>query len=143
MKLTQIKIIEWFLRLSLSAGFLSAVADRFGLWRKDLSVWGNWDNFIAYTKALNPLVPQPLIPALGGVVTGLEIIFAIALLTNYKTAFFARCSGYLLLLFALAMTFAIGIKAPFDYSVFCASAASFALGLLITAERRNAESLNC
>lgn len=142
MKLPQIKIIEWFLRLSLSAGFLSAVADRFGFWRKDLSVWGNWDNFIVYTKSLNPLVPQPLIPALGGAVTGLEVIFAIALLTNYKTALFARCSGYLLLLFALAMTFAIGIKAPLDYSVFCASAASFALGLLITAKRRNAESLN-
>ena len=90
MKLTQFKIIEWFLRLSLSAGFLSAVADRFGLWRKDLSAWGNWDNFIAYTKTLNPLVPQPLISVLGGVATALEVIFAIALLTNYKTVFFAK-----------------------------------------------------
>jgi len=142
MKLTQFEIIEWFLRLSLSAGFLSAVADRFGLWRKDLSAWGNWDNFIAYTKTLNPLVPQPLISVLGGVATSLEVIFAIVLLTNYKTAFFARCSGYLLLLFALAMTFSKSIKVPLDYSVFCALAASFALGLLITTKRQNAESIN-
>ena len=142
MKLTQFEIIEWFLRLSLSAGFLSAVADRFGLWRKDLSAWGNWDNFIAYTKTLNPLVPQPLISVLGGVATSLEVIFAIVLLTSYKTAFFARCSGYLLLLFALAMTFSKSIKVPLDYSVFCASAASFALGLLITTKRQNAESIN-
>ena len=138
MKLTQYKIIEWFLRLSLSAGFLSAVADRFGLWPKDLSVWGNWDNFIAYTKTLNPFVAQPLISVLGSVVTALEVILAIALLTNYKTVFFARCAGYLLLLFALAMTFFSSIKAPLDYSVFCASAAAFALGLLITTKHRNA-----
>ncbi len=88
---------------------------------------------------MNPLVPQPLIAVLGGIVTALEIILAIALLTNYKTVFFARCSGYLLLVFALAMTFSNSIKAPLDYSVFCASAASFALGLLIKTKRQGAE----
>lgn len=139
MKFPQHKIIEWFLRLSLSAGFLSAVADRFGFWGKEFSAWGNWDNFIAYTKELNPLVPDSLIPILGGVATGLEVIFAVALLTNFKTSFFATCSGFLLLLFALAMTFSKSIKVPLDYSVFCASAAAFALSVLITSKQHKGE----
>jgi hypothetical protein len=36
----------------------------------------------------------------------------------------------LLLVFALAITFATGIKGAFDYSVFSASAAAFALSLM-------------
>lgn len=118
MKISKHKIIEWFLRVALSAGFLSAVADRFGLWSKGLSVWGNWDNFIAYTQTLNPIVPDSLIPFLGGIATFLEVVFAIGLLTNFKTALVAQCSGFLLLLFALAMTFSTGIKPPLDYSVY-------------------------
>ncbi len=54
MKTTEQKIVEWFLRIALSLGFLSAVADRFGLWGKEVSAWGNWENFIAYTQKLNP-----------------------------------------------------------------------------------------
>lgn len=110
--------------------FLSAVADRFGLWAKDVSAWGNWDNFIAYTQELNPVVPNSLIPFIGGIATFLEIVFAIGLLINFKTSLFAKGSGFLLLLFALAMAFSKSIKAPLDYSVFCASAAAFALSLL-------------
>jgi uncharacterized membrane protein YphA (DoxX/SURF4 family) len=130
MKNSQGKIIEWFLRLSLSAGFLSAVADRFGLWNKQVSVWGNWDNFLAYTATLIPFVPKSLVPIPAALATALEILFAIALLTNFKTVFFAKCSGALLLSFALAMTFSVGIKAPLDYSVFAGAAAAFALSLL-------------
>mgnify|MGYP003720871445 CR=1 FL=1 len=44
------KIIKLFLRLAISIGFLSAVADRFGLWNKDVSVWGNWDNFLNFVN---------------------------------------------------------------------------------------------
>lgn len=41
----KVKLVKLFLRLSTGVGFLSAVADRFGLWSKELAVWGNWDNF--------------------------------------------------------------------------------------------------
>jgi hypothetical protein len=131
MKFTKYKIIEWFLRLSLSAGFLSAVADRFGIWNSNISVWGNWENFIAYTKHLNPLLPESLIPTLGILVTALEIIFGMALLTNFKTVFIAKYSGLLLFLFGLAMAFSDSIKAPLDYSVFSGAAAAFALSLIV------------
>lgn len=48
------KMVKIFLRLALSAGFLSAVADRFGIWSKEVSVWGNWDSFLNYTQVINP-----------------------------------------------------------------------------------------
>lgn len=130
MKISEIKIVEWFLRLSLSAGLLSAVADRFGLWDKAHSAWGNWGNFVTYTKTLNPLFPDAVIPFLAGISTFLEIAFGIGLLLNFKTAVVAKGCGCLLLLFALAMTFSNSIKAPLDYSVFCASAAAFALSVI-------------
>jgi thiosulfate dehydrogenase (quinone) large subunit len=130
MKISENKIVEWFLRFALSLGLLSAVADRLGFWPKAISVWGNWENFVAYTQKINPIVPSALIPLLAYTATALEIIFGFLLLTKFKTVWIAKGTGYLLLLFALAMTFSNGIKAPLDYSVFCASAGAFALSFL-------------
>ncbi|MBI1306884.1 MAG: DoxX family protein [Bacteroidetes bacterium] len=124
------KFIKLFLRLTISCGFLSAVADRFGLWNKDISVWGNWDNFLAYTELINPWFPKPFIPVVAIIATAAEITFAIALLAGFKTELFAKLSGILLLLFALSMTFSTGIKGAFDYSVYAASASAFALSLM-------------
>lgn len=122
--------IKLFLRFAISASFLSAVADRLGWWSKDVSVWGNWKNFLDYTQVINPWIPSSLIPAIGGLATAAEIIFALFLIIGFKTELFARLSGFLLLLFALSMTFSTGIKGPFDYSVFTAAAAAFALSLM-------------
>lgn len=124
------KIIKLFLRFSIAIGFLSASADRLGMWPKQYSAWGNWNSFLEYTQVLNPWVPEALIPTLGGIATGAEIIFAIFLIIGYKTELFAKLSGILLFIFALSMTFSIGIKSAFDYSVFTASAAAFALSLM-------------
>tara|TARA_R110002073_G_scaffold220418_1_gene380581 strand:+ start:67839 stop:68264 length:426 start_codon:yes stop_codon:yes gene_type:complete len=121
------KIVKLFLRFSLAAGFLSAVADRFGLWPADISVWGTMDNFFAYTELINPIVPKSLISPLGIIATGAEVIFGVLLIIGFKTELIAKLSGYLLLLFACAMTFSTGVKGAFDYSVFVASAAAFAL----------------
>jgi thiosulfate dehydrogenase [quinone] large subunit len=124
------KLVKVFLRLTISAGFLSAVADRFGFWSKENSAWGNWENFLAYTKVLNPRVPESLLEPVAIIATVLEIIFAVLLLAGFKTELIARLSGYLLLLFGLSMIFSVGIKAPLDYSVFTGAAACFALSLL-------------
>ena len=124
------KIIKLFLRIAIAMGFLSAVADRFGLWGKEVSVWGNWDSFLDYTKIINPWLPVSLIPAIGVVATTAEILFALCLLVGYKTELFARLSGLLLLLFALSMTFSLGIKGALDFSVYSASAGAFALSLI-------------
>ncbi|MGO3182312.1 MAG: DoxX family protein [Aequorivita sp.] len=124
------KIIKLFLRLAIAAGFLSASADRFGLWPQDVSAWGNWNSFLEYTEILNPWFPVSFIPTLAIVATALEIIFALLLIIGFKTELVARLSGILLLIFALSMTFSTGIKGAFDFSVFTASAAAFALSLI-------------
>jgi len=135
MKLPEQKIIEWFLRIALSASFLSAVADRFGLWRKELSAWGNWDNYIAYTRTLIPFLPNSIIQFAGIAGTLLEVACGIGLLTNYRTSLLAKCSGFLLLSFALAMTFSTSVKGPLDYSVFTASAAAFSLSVILSQKK--------
>ena len=122
-------IIKVFLRLALSFSFLSAVADRFGWWPADVSVWGNWQNFLEYTQLINPWLPESYIPTAGVVATAAEIIFGVCLLIGFKTELFAKLSGLLLLVFAFSMVFSIGAKAPFDYSVWSAAAAAFALSV--------------
>ena len=124
------KITKLFLRLAIATAFLSAVADRLGMWRPEISAWGDWNSFLEYTAVLNPWFPASTIPALAVLATTAEIVFALCLLIGLKTELFARLSGYLLLLFALSMTFSTGIKGAFDYSVYTAAAAAFALSLL-------------
>lgn len=124
------KLIKLFLRLAISTGFLSAAADRFGLWPKEVAVWGNWSNFLAYTQLINPWMPGSMIPALGMIATAAEIVFAICLITGFRTELFAKLSGCLLLAFAVSMSLSTGIKGAFDFSVFSAAAGAFALGLM-------------
>ncbi len=131
MKVSENKIAEWFLRIALSAGFLSASADRFGMWPKEVSAWGNWKNFVDYTNSLIPFATNSLVSFLAYAATGLEITLGVLLLTNFKTNWVAKASSVLLLLFALSMTFSKSIKVPLDYSVFTASAAAFALSVLV------------
>ncbi len=124
------KLIKLFLRLALAVGFLSAVADRFGYWGKDVAVWGNWENFVGYTQVINPWIPAGMIPSLAVIATVAEVIFGLCLLIGFKTELVAKWSGFLLLLFGLSMTFSVGLKSALDYSVFTASSAAFALSLL-------------
>ena len=121
-----------YLRAALAAGFLSAVADRFGLWGPRGSphvAWGDFPHFLSYTGLINPWAPAPLVPVLGWSATAAEVAFAVALLLGYRTRLAALGSGVLLLLFGLGMTMGTGIKTALDASVFAASAAGFALAL--------------
>ena len=57
-----------FLRFALAVGFLSAVADRFGLWGPAGTpgvAWGGFDPFLAYTGKLLWYLPPALVPAAG------------------------------------------------------------------------------
>ena len=121
-----------YLRLALGAAFLSAVADRFGLWGspgESLVAWGSFDNFLAYTATLNPYVPSFLIPAVGWSVTFAEIALGVALILGFRIRETAALSGAMLLSFAIGMSVGVGVKAPVDYSVFTASAAAFLLAV--------------
>lgn len=124
---------EVFLRIALAASFLSAVADRFGVWGAPGEpgvAWGAWDPFIEYVALLNWFAPASLHAPLGWVATIAEVIIAIGLLIGWKLRWFAIASGMLLLVFAITMTIATGIKSPLDYSVFTAAAASFLLAAI-------------
>jgi len=120
-----------YVRLGLGAAFLSAVADRFGLWGAfghPHVAWGDFGHFIAYTATLNRFLPLAVIPAVAWIATLAELALAVALLTSLYLRPAAFLAGLLLTLFALAMTFAGGVKAPLDYSVFSAAGGAFLLG---------------
>jgi uncharacterized membrane protein YphA (DoxX/SURF4 family) len=54
-------------------------------------------------------------------------LFGILLITGFKIRMASVLSGPLLLSFAIGMVTGLGIKTPFDYSVFSAAAAAFLL----------------
>jgi uncharacterized membrane protein YphA (DoxX/SURF4 family) len=58
-----------------------------------------------------------------------ETLFGILLIAGFKIRIVSVLAGLLLLLFALGMATGLGIKTPFDYSVFSAAAAAFLLAL--------------
>lgn len=124
---------QWFLRLGLAAGFLSAVADRVGLWGPPGAAgvaWGEWSAFVNYVAALNWFAPAPLIPALAWAATLAETLLALGLLVGWKLRWSALASGLLLLSFAVTMTIAEGVKSPLDSSVFVAAGGAFLLAAI-------------
>ncbi|WP_263368857.1 DoxX protein [Edaphobacter bradus] len=127
---TWTEIARLFARLALGASFLSAVADRFGLWgpygAKNVS-WGDFAHFVEYTGAVTSLFPSSLTVSFAWAATVAETFFGILLMAGFKIRMTSVLSGLLLLLFAMGMVTGLGIKAPFDYSVFSAAAAAFLL----------------
>src|SRR5215469_11173629 len=102
-----------FLRLALGISFLSAVADRFGLWGpfgQPHVAWGDFSHFTAYTAKLNWFLPASLIPAIAILSSIAETVLGLLLIIGWKTRIAAFLSGLLLLVFALTMTFALGVK---------------------------------
>ena len=125
------QIAKILLRLSLSAAFLSAIADRFGLYGPPGTTgvsWGDWSHFLQFVAYLNWFVPKAVIPTLGIVETIIEFILAVWLLLGFYPRIVAWASAGLLGVFALTMTIALGIKAPLGYGVFTAVAAALLLG---------------
>lgn len=122
-----------FARVAVAASFLSAVADRFGLWGGpgDPGVaWGTVENFVAYTGTLLWFLPPSWVPVFAWAATLAEIGLGLLLVMGVRTRLVGVLSGTLLLMFALAMTGADGIKGPLDFSVFSASGAGFLLGVV-------------
>ncbi|MES2707090.1 MAG: DoxX family protein [Verrucomicrobiota bacterium] len=118
------------LRISLALSFLSAVADRFGLWGPPGAAnvaWGSFGAFLQYTALLLAFLPAGLIPAFGWIATGLEIALAIGLLVSWRLRWFALGSALLLFSFGVSMTLALGLEPAFSYSVWTACASAFVL----------------
>src|SRR5437660_130957 len=88
-----------FLRLALGISFLSAVADRFGLWGaygQPNVAWGDFSRFVAYTGKLNWFAPTAVIPALAWAATFAEILLGLALVLGFFTRVAALLSGLML-----------------------------------------------
>ncbi|WP_251040541.1 DoxX family membrane protein [Chryseobacterium sp. ISL-6] len=122
----KVQFSQLFLRVAIAITMLSAVADRFGFWGRN-SAWGNWANFEEYTRKLTFFLPESLSQFSAYTATFFEIAIPLLLLVGYKTKIAAYGAGFLLLIFALSMSIALGVKAPLDYSVWVGSAAAFLL----------------
>src|SRR4029079_17506701 len=124
------EIVRLFARFALGASFLSAVADRFGLWgpygAKNVA-WGDFAHFVEYTGAVTSLFPSSLTVLFAWAATVAETLFGILLIAGFKIRMASVLSELLLLSFAMGMVTGPGIKTPFDYSVFSAAAAAFLL----------------
>jgi uncharacterized membrane protein YphA (DoxX/SURF4 family) len=122
-----------YLRVALAAAFLSAVADRFGLWGPFGTpnvAWGEFGRFVAYVGKLNWFVPEGLWPPAAWLSTAAELSLGLLLLVGLWTRVAAVLSALLLLVFALAMTVALGPEAPLAFSVWSASAGAALLATL-------------
>lgn len=130
-KIKKIDFFSLFARLVLALSFLSAVADRFGLWTPILGrenvTWGNMENFIGYTGTLIPWISSAILPFFAWGATVAEIVLGLLLIIGFQKRLVALFSGVLLLTFAFSMMFFASVKAPFDYSVFTAAACAFLL----------------
>lgn len=127
------RIPQLYLRLALGLGFLIPVADRIG-WigspgQKGVS-WGNWENFTVYTNMLLPFLSRQMASAMGMFATIAEILIGLFLIIGYKTRIAAYGGFLLTLIFAICMALFIGIRAPFNYSVFSDSAGSLLLAFI-------------
>jgi putative oxidoreductase len=118
----------FYLRFGLGASFLSGIADRFGLYGKNVG-YGNFDGFMRYTAQVNSFMPAFTIPFLAWAATAAEFGFGLALILGIWPRWVALGSAVLLALFGIAMAISFGIKAPLDYSVFSASAGALLLAL--------------
>jgi hypothetical protein len=82
------EIVRLFARFALGASFLSAVADRFGLWgphgAKNVS-WGDFAHFVEYTGAVMSLFPSSLTVEFAWVATVAEILCGILLIAGFKS----------------------------------------------------------
>lgn len=124
---TLLRAVSWFVRGALSAAFLSAVADRFGVWGAPGQpgvAWGAWQPFVDYTAVLLFYLPKGLIAIAAVTATVAEIVIPLWLLIGLRLWLAASFSAALLLAFGVSMVIALGPKAPLDYSVFTAAAAS-------------------
>ena len=124
---------QLFLRLALGTGFILPVADRLG-WMgpagQNFVDWGNWENFVTYTNSLMPFFSHSIAGFFGLLATIAEASIGLLFLFGYKIKLASLGGFWLLLSFGLCMAAFLGIKSPFNYSVFTASAACLLLAQL-------------
>lgn len=124
-----------FARIALSASFLSAVADRFGIWGRagtGVVAWGEFNGYLHYVRQLAPYLPDVLIGAAGWAATVVEIYLGVALLLGVALRATAWASALTLMVFAMFMLIFLYPESPLNASVFSAAAAASFLAMAPT-----------
>lgn len=126
-------------RIALATAFLSAVADRFGLWGPlgtPNVAWGDFAAFVDFTGVLLPFLPPAMVHIAAVAATALEVVLAVGLLVGKELRLFAFGSFLLLLSFALSMTLSLGAESGFSYSVWTAAGAALLLAVAQPGDKR-------
>lgn len=109
------------LRWLLAALYLWVLADRLGLLGgigNPGVVWGDFKTFLDYTATLNPWAPRGVSDVLGCVVTGLEAVLALWLLSGVRQREAALGSFCLLVTLALSLCLFAGVVEAVDFIAF-------------------------
>ena len=128
-----IRVVRIALRLSLAAGFLSAVADRFGWWAPfGQGSWGSMGAFADYTHQLVPFASGWLLTVIVWAATATEATLGVLLLTGWRPKLVGAATCLVLITFGTAMAVSLGVESPLSYSVFSAASAAAAYAILGT-----------
>src|SRR5690242_13442611 len=101
MRAREINLERWairYARIALGTAFLSGIADRFGLWGKNVG-YGDFTHFVQYTAQVNSFMPAFTIPFLAWAATAAELVLGILLITGVWLRWAGAASALLLLLF--------------------------------------------
>ncbi|MFG1932634.1 hypothetical protein ACGFK1_18625 [Mycobacterium sp. NPDC048908] len=126
-----VRVVRIALRLSLAAGFLSAVADRFGWWAPlGQGSWGSMSSFADYAHELLPFASGWSLTLIVWASTAAETTLGILLLSGWLPRLVGAATCLLLIVFGVAMAVSLGIESPLSYSVFAAASAGAAYAIL-------------
>src|SRR5690349_10144914 len=129
----RIRVVRIALRVSLAAGFLSAVADRFGLWEPfGQGNWGGMGPFADYTHQLVPFASGLLLTVVVWAATATEATLGVLLLTGWRPKLVGAATCLVLIVFGTAMAVSLGLESTLSYSVFSAASAAAAYAILGT-----------
>jgi hypothetical protein len=127
------RAVATVLRIFVGVAFLGSVFDRFGFFGgagKAGVSWGNFANFIAYTRQVNSFLPAGVIPALAVIESIIEGLLGLVMLIGVLLPATTWASAALLCLFGLAMTISLGISSQFFYAVFVIAAGTWTLATI-------------
>jgi uncharacterized membrane protein YphA (DoxX/SURF4 family) len=114
----RIRVVRVALRLSLAAGFLSAVADRFGWWEPfGQGSWGSMGAFADYAHQLVPFASGWFLTVIVWAATATEATLGVLLLTGWRPKLVGAATCLALIIFGTAMAVSLGMESPLSYSV--------------------------
>ncbi len=140
----RIVIVQFALRISLAAAFLSAVADRFGWWAPfGQGAWGSMEAFADYAHQLVPFASGWFLNVIVWGATVTETSLGVLLLLGWWPKVVGAVACLVLIVFGTAMAVSLGMEAPLSYSVFSAASAAAAYAILDTTSQSKAIESSC